>query len=274
MSFLPHHVLVGAEPGPDTRVAVVLHGILGSARNWRGFIRGLSENNPGWTFILVDHRFHGDSGAAPSPHTLRGCAADLGRLLRSLEQSPDMVIGHSFGGKVALAYARELAPPSLRQVVVLDALPSRSERPQTVQNNFVLQVIEAIRETRVPAEDRREVKAELLAQGIPRPVVEWLATSLRRGEAGWAWCFDIEAVSAMIQNYFEIDFWPYLRALGETPRVTVIRAERSDRWTDRELEPFANSRAQLLQLEGAGHWLHVDNPKGLALQLAGLLDAC
>lgn len=274
MSFVPSHMLLGAEPGPETRTAVVLHGILGAARNWRGFIRGLTERSPGWEFVLVDHRFHGDSGPAPSPHSLRGCAEDLDCLLRSLKRSPDVVIGHSFGAKVALAYARELASPSLRQVVVLDALPGRAENPQTVQNNFVLQVIEAIRATTVPASDRSGVKAQLLEQGIAGPIVEWLATSLRREEDGWRWCFDLDAVTALLQSYFETDFWPYLRALGETPRVVVIRAERSERWIERELARFTQCRAELLTLEGAGHWLHVDNPKGLALQLAGLLDAC
>jgi pimeloyl-ACP methyl ester carboxylesterase len=191
--------------------------------------------------------------------------------MRGLGKVPEVVIGHSFGAKVALAYARDQRPPGLKQVIVLDAVPGTPTEPQTVENNQVLQVIAAIRRTSLPAVDRREVKAQLSAQGIPSSIVEWLATSLRRGDDGWRWCFDIEAVAEMMRSYFAADFWHYLRTLGEEPRVVFIRASRSDRWSETELAGFADTRAKLHVLAEAGHWLHVDNPAGLGLQLAGLL---
>ena len=111
-------------------------------------------------------------------------------------------MGHSFGGKVALAFARDVWAPSLSQVIVLDATPGAFVEPQTSSNNEVLAIIEAIRGTTIPSDDRRAVKAELSAAGIPLPIVEWLATSLLRDENGWRWRYDLDAVEAMIRSYF------------------------------------------------------------------------
>lgn len=56
--------------------------------------------------LLVDHRGHGASEPGAAPHTLRACAADVRELLRSLNLRCDMMCGHSYGGKVALAYVK------------------------------------------------------------------------------------------------------------------------------------------------------------------------
>ena len=194
MTYIPAYDVIGRDDACYT--ALVLHGILGAGRNWRSFIRKLSGEHPDWQFVLVDHRWHGESGAAPAPHTVEACADDLRRLVESKRLQPDLVMGHSFGGKVALAFARDVWAPSLSQVIVLDATPGAFVEPQTSSNNEVLAIIEAIRGTTIPSDDRRAVKAELSAAGIPLPIVEWLATSLLRDENGWRWRYDLDAVEA------------------------------------------------------------------------------
>ena len=112
------------QPGTATRNAFVLHGILGSSKNWYSFCRRLVQSLPGWRLILVDLRHHGDSQTDEKPDTLAACADDIATLAHALHVEPDAVIGHSFGGKVALVYARAHATPKLRDVWVLDANPS------------------------------------------------------------------------------------------------------------------------------------------------------
>ena len=98
----------------------ILHGILGSGRNWRSFARALAKSRPDWGFVLPDLRNHGATGPLPGPHTLSACVADLDGL-----PAPDWVAGHSFGGKVALAWAAERGLDSdVRDVWVLDSIPS------------------------------------------------------------------------------------------------------------------------------------------------------
>jgi hypothetical protein len=56
--------------------------------------------------LLVDLRCHGESAAAagappvPGPHTVDAAARDVLELLRERRMFPQMLIGHSFGGKV------------------------------------------------------------------------------------------------------------------------------------------------------------------------------
>ena len=105
-----------------THTALVIHGILGSRRNWQSYVRRLLDAHPEWRFVLVDLRNHGDAPAASPPHTLHACADDLRRLMDHLGLRPDVVMGHSFGGKVALAYGEQY-PDHVDEIWVLDATP-------------------------------------------------------------------------------------------------------------------------------------------------------
>lgn len=62
------------------------------------------------------------------PHTVNSCATDLHRLCSELGVRPDAVLGHSFGGKVAIEFTRlavegaaQTAPPA--HTWVLDSMP-------------------------------------------------------------------------------------------------------------------------------------------------------
>ena len=84
-----------------------MHGILGSLKNWKTPSRKVIARHPHYQALLVDHRGHGASEPGAPPHTLEACAADVHELLRSLNLKPDILCGHSFGGKIALAYVKE-----------------------------------------------------------------------------------------------------------------------------------------------------------------------
>ena len=117
---------------------LVAHGIFGSGANWRTFARRLSSECPEWGFVLVDLRGHGLTQQAPPPNTIAAAADDLirleARLREPAEGRPPLRIagisGHSFGGKVALAYIARRTGAPLDQAWVLDANPgARSEAP-------------------------------------------------------------------------------------------------------------------------------------------------
>nr|GMC88816.1 protein ABHD11 [Ipomoea batatas] len=96
---------------PYTFTALILHGLLGSGRNWRSFSRSLASSLPSeWRMILVDLRNHGRSaeiGGFEPPHTMENAANDVANLVKSQGWNwPDVVIGHSMGGKVTLQFAQ------------------------------------------------------------------------------------------------------------------------------------------------------------------------
>lgn len=251
--MLVHQTVTGPEA---TRTAWILHGILGSGRNWRGFARALRRRDPTWTYVLPDLRNHGETGPLPGPHDLAACVGDLADL-----PEPERVIGHSFGGKVALQWATTVGAAA--DVWVLDSLPVSGD-PEG--EHEVLRVLAALHEVDVPAADRAEVRQHLAERGFSSLLVNWLLTSLVRREDGWAWVYDLDAVAEMMQAYFISDFGLWLERHDSLPEVHLVRAMRSDRWTMDVLARLGHlgPSVTLHELEDAGHWLHVDNPAGLA----------
>lgn len=260
MGFLPAYQLIG--PVQAANVAFVLHGILGSGQNFRGFVTKLAAERSSWQFVLVDIRNHGRSRPAPPPHTLEACAADLVALAAHL-RSPSVVMGHSFGGKVGLKYA-ERAGSDLKQLWLLDTNPGAQE-PQP--DNEVLRVIAAAKSVPQPITRRRDLVQVFLDAGLSSAIASWMTTNLISQGDRYTWALDFPAIEQLLSDYFASDLWPFLEAPKERPEIHFVIAEQSDRVKPhlREralgLSPASGVRAHLLP--SSGHWVHVDNPEGL-----------
>lgn len=259
MPFSLAHSLVGEPNAP--KLGLLLHGALGSGNNLRSLATKLTKLRPEYRFCLVDLRHHGASQGAPPPNTLEACAGDLAVLLEQLGREPEVVAGHSFGGKTSLMFAR-LFPGRARQVWVLDSNPG-SQEPS--EDNEVIRVIRAVRATTTPAPDRNQVVAELVGQGLGSGTSNWLATNLERAPEGMVWRFNLDAIVELMLDYFRVDLWPVLESGAQGTDFRVVVAEHSDRWAPENrarLEALAASspHAELHVVPNAGHWLHVDNP--------------
>jgi pimeloyl-ACP methyl ester carboxylesterase len=266
LSFIPSHTLVG-EPSAE-KLALLLHGALGSGSNLRSLAVKLSKLRPEYLFCLVDLRHHGDSQGAPPPNTLEACARDLDALLQRLGREPTAIAGHSFGGKTALMFG-SLYPGRAKQIWVLDSNPG-AQQPST--DNEVIRVMQAIRKTTTPAADRQHVVAELMGLGLSSGTANWLATNLQRMDDGFVWRFNLEAISELMLDYFRMDLWAVLEHPTSDSDLRVVVAERSDRWAPENrarIQRMADETAISLHVvPNAGHWLHVDNP-GFLLELMG-----
>ncbi|MGH6942978.1 MAG: alpha/beta fold hydrolase, partial [Geminicoccaceae bacterium] len=114
MSVELAHVDFG-EAGPPI---VILHGLLGSARNWSTIAKRLA---PAHRVIAVDLRNHGASPWADEVG-YEAMADDVRALLARLGLDAPAVVGHSMGGKVAMRLA--LAHPErVGRLVVVDIAP-------------------------------------------------------------------------------------------------------------------------------------------------------
>lgn len=89
---------------------VLLHGFCGSGAYWDQVVPALSEK---YRVIAPDQRGHGDSDAPEDPYTMEAMAEDVAQLLRTLKVEKAVVLGHSLGGYVALAFA-ERYPKKLK----------------------------------------------------------------------------------------------------------------------------------------------------------------
>ncbi|EFJ52823.1 hypothetical protein VOLCADRAFT_86180 [Volvox carteri f. nagariensis] len=128
ISLLSYEEVSAGSPTPEhpvacpSRTLLVLHGLLGCGRNWRSWSRRLveaaaashpPEGGP-WRALLLDMRCHGGSAQRPGlhpPNNMLSAAEDVSRLVRHLlgSHAPGAVLGHSLGGKVALALVHQAA---------------------------------------------------------------------------------------------------------------------------------------------------------------------
>lgn len=272
MPYVPAHVDVHAPGLTEPReVAFLLHGILGSGTNWRSFVRRLVADHPTWLFVLVDLRNHGDSVGALAPHTVAACAADLAALADHRGFEPSLVCGHSFGGKVGAVYAREHAQ-DLDELWLLDApisaIPTGSDHPSVHE---IERVMAALRDVRLPLPSRGALVEALSARGLSDSIGQWMTTNLRLGPGGYQWRFDLPAIEAMLADYYTVDAWDVLESPPNHLDIHAVRGGQSDRIDDASLARLERlgegGRVHLHTLADAGHWIHVDDPAGLATLL-------
>lgn len=265
-----HTRVLCAKGGQSKKSALIIHGIMGSSRNWIGFARSLARQHPHWQFLLVDLRGHGDSHPAHAPNTVDAAARDIAQLFSTSSLAPSVVIGHSFGGKVALALS-SLDVPCIREVWSLDSPPSAGA-PQSSLD--VIEIAKAIRALPMPLETRAEVVDYFLELGFGLPIASWMTTNLRQSDGGYRWHFDIDAIEELMRDYFHLDLWP---TLGANPAITYhqVIAANSDRWSQADKNALGSLTCDnviLHTLPDAGHWLHVDNASGLAALLSQTLN--
>jgi pimeloyl-ACP methyl ester carboxylesterase len=110
---------------PSARPAVLMHGLLGNAANLNSLGKSLSIHRD---VILVDLANHGTSpwvlaaGSTDGGMAYPDMAGDIAHLLDSLSIDEACLVGHSMGGKVAMATAL-MHPSRVSALTVLDIAP-------------------------------------------------------------------------------------------------------------------------------------------------------
>lgn len=262
-----HHSLVRDKEASPTRAALILHGILGSGSNLRSLAQRLVRADPGLVAVLVDLRMHGRSQGFPPPHTVDACAQDLLALEGALDLPVRQVLGHSFGGKVALAYHQ--SRPDLERLMLLDSAPgARLGGHGSEETLAILDMLEGLPKQYAR---REQFMDRVIAAGHSRLIAEWLAMNLERTSDGFALRLSVDAIRAMVSDYFALDLWPVLE--GSTARVDVVIGGRSAVFQPADkarLEALAQRKPDQVRvhvLPQAGHWVHVDAPEELAAAL-------
>ena len=257
------HRLVGAEgPGAPSGTLYVLHGFLGSGRNWSSFAGRLVERCPDWRVVLVDLRLHGESRHADPPHDIAACAHDLAELHDTLGRpAPSVILGHSFGGKVALEASRMLIPSPV-QTWVIDSTPAPVAGDGSTQR-----MLRLLEESPATFRDREDAVTWIRSGGFDEPTARWAAMNLRRGDGGWTWGLDVAGLTDLRTSFGRADLRSIVESADPSRRIRFVRASEGSILEDEDATrlralSMSNNAVRLTTLEG-GHWLHIDNPVGL-----------
>ena len=225
---------------------IIAHGLFGMLDNWHTFASEISKD---YMVITVDLRNHGRS-FHDDEMSYEAMAEDVVNLMDHLNLKTANVLGHSMGGKMAAQLALS-HPERVERCIVVDILPLEYERG----HDEILHALNSVPVLEITS--RREVEAEMLSylQGN-KSVVNFLMKSLRRlPEGGFAWRFNLDVLTRdydMIRSGLN----------GEPSEVATLFIMGGlssyismDGWIQTtELFP----KADLVEIKGAGHWVHVD----------------
>ncbi len=273
MSILHHEVIAAPGAAPSRRM-LLLHGIYGAGRNWGSVARRLVRVRPEWSIVLADLRSHGRSPRL-NPHTIEACADDLLHLEAHLGRAADAVLGHSFGGKVALLHARRRAKgPGAEgpgQLWIIDSAPGAG-RP----GGGAWRMLGVLRRHPGPFGSRAEAVAAVEGEGYSPLVANWMAINAVRGEEGWGWRLDPEEMEAYLRDYFRIDAWDIVESPPPGTAVHFVKALGSSVLGEADIYRIraAGRRTGQVHLHAAegGHWLNTENPEAMHGLLAAKLE--
>ena len=241
---LAHRFLGEQETGTPL---VLLHGLLGSSRNWQSAGRQLGESLPVYALDLRNH------GASPHHPVMDypSLAADVLAWLKGQNLTRIHILGHSMGGKVAMYLACHY-PGQIASLTVVDIAP-RAYPPRWEQE-FTL-----MRQMPVHLFSSRAEAEEWLEEDIRDWAFrKFLVSNLERDPAGgFRWTVNLEILHKALPNLFQQipkDGWHY-----DGPAF-FIRGERS-RFVEDSDEPMIKRffpLAGLATIASAGHNVHFD----------------
>lgn len=255
-----------ASHGQPERWIVFLHGILGSGANWRTFARQVTAAKPEWGALLVDLRLHGESQGFAPPHTIAAAAQDVA--VACADKKVAAVLGHSFGGKVAIECARTI---SLEQLFVVDSTPGA--RLDFRGSSGVRSIVELLRELPDDFADRQAFTQWAVERGVGRETAMWLAMNVR-ADAGGRFVFriDVPSIRTMMEDYFKVDLWDVIESGKQ--QTHLIAGGKSEVLDAADLERArALPRCTADVIPAAGHWVHVDAPTELLELVLGFMEA-
>jgi pimeloyl-ACP methyl ester carboxylesterase len=242
---LPLHVTALGEGPP----LLVLHGLFGAGGNWGAIAKRLA---PTHRVLLADLRNHGDS-----PHDARmdyaAMAEDLAALIAG-EGGPMAVLGHSMGGKAAMALA--LSEPALvSRLVVVDIAPVAyppSFRPYA----------EAMAALPLRPGLRRAEADAALREAVPDAAVRaFLLQNLRFGEGAPAWRCNLPVITGALET---ISGFPTFPDGVQWPGLALFVSGERSPYIDARGRAAALARfpaAAFVVVPGAGHWVQAEAPE-------------
>lgn len=244
---------------------MLLHGLLGSARNLATLARGLAARDPALGVVALDLTGHGASPPLPPAADTATLAGDVLATADALGlAAPLALVGHSLGGRVALRVA-ELASARVASVTLLDVAPGPLSGAGEVSR--VLEVVQDAPET---FETRGQARAHLLAAGLAPGLADWLVLNLAPAGDLYRWRVDRRALAALHGRTAAENLWTVI----ERPRdwaLACARGGASPYVSDADARRLEAAGGRVVTIDGAGHFLHAEHPVAVRDAVAAAL---
>ena len=250
---------------------VILHGLYGSSDNWLTIAKILGES---FTVYLPDQRNHGQS-----PHSdindYNSMRDDLFELANDLKFRKFFLAGHSMGGKTAISFAMKW-PEMLNGLLIADISPFTYESNRLAAYTENLTILNAILSVDLHKISTRNDAEILLRENISSEKERGLILKnlQRNPNNSFSWKLNASSLLNNLDNIMEgikrqTDFNQQITGFP----VIFLRGANSDYIRTEDIKDILHvfPAAEIIKVEGAGHWIQVDRPDEVVKNLKRLL---
>lgn len=253
--------LSGQHYGAVGTPIVILHGLLGSNRNWTSIAKRLAQKHK---VVALDLRNHGSSPWADAmSYSLM--AADVRAYIEENALGPVTMIGHSMGGKTAMRLALD-APSLVERLVVVDIAP-------VDYDHSTGEYVEALRVLELEGLTSRNAVDERLVADVPEQAIRaFLLQNLVRGETGFTWRANLDALSTAMPRLMSFPTGEHDGFRGPA----LFLAGASSNYVQPAHRPAIErlfAKADLRSIADAGHWVHAEQPTAFIAHLQHFLES-
>jgi pimeloyl-ACP methyl ester carboxylesterase len=192
-------------------------------------------------------------------------AEDVLQLIERLGLARPTVMGHSMGGKIAMALALR-DPGRIARLIVVDIAP-------VSYADTLTPFAEAMRSVDVMAAASRAEVQRFLQRAVPdQRVVPFLMQNLVARNDHFDWRLNLLGIGAAMPQLCA--FPTSLLGLRFDGPVAVIAGTNSDYVAQRDRESFQPMfiQAEVEFIEDAGHWVHADQPAAFVASVRRVLQ--
>ncbi len=242
---------------------LLIHGLFGSRQTLGSLAHHLKNN---FQVLSPSLRNHGDSpwlkGMDYHNH-----AQDLLKLMDQENIQKAHIIGHSMGGKAAMALAL-LHPSRCHSMVALDIAPV------TYPDTYLDAYIQYLKKIPLDKIQTREDADTILKENIPeKSIRSFLLTNLVHSENTYHWRCNLEELYKSRENIFGFST-PELNTNQYTGPAMFLYSETSSYLLPKHIPTiemyFPNSQQKAIK--EAGHWIHADQPEQVLEELQSFLS--
>ena len=240
---------------------ILIHGLFGNRDNLKILAKELETH---FQVIRIDLPNHGVSEHIELM-TYPLLAEKIHDLIDQLKLSSPAIVGHSMGGKVAMATALTYSQ-KISRIVIADIAPV----PYTERHLEVFNALNSLDLSRLT--NRQDALTQLINLNIDQATAQFLLKNLHRivcvqnNQSHFEWKINLQGLQS---NYANLIAWPYpdkknanKKSVCYQSPALFLRGEQSDyiklEYRNAVINQFPNAQAKTLA--GTGHWLHSQKP--------------
>ncbi len=227
---------------------LLIHGFFASSRNWRQIAKRLADD---FHVYVLDMRNHGLSPHHPEMN-YPIMADDLKAFMDQQGLKSANILGHSMGGKVAMWFALN-NPERTKNLIVADI------SPVNYHHSFD-HTIQALKDLPLEKVSNRKQADDYLSSQIEEQSYRlFLLQNLQLIDGKYSWRVDLDIFYQTADN---IVGFPALGSLKPHEKEVLFIMGGNSHYTNRDAIALYFPKAKISILEGANHWLHVEDPDG------------